>query len=88
MTTSRWNSPPASDPSKVTRATVDVEKQRLKHFAMNDISNLDEKGQILAADDRRRFFAWQPAPATADSSFKATPAKHSAARPQCIPPSG
>lgn len=32
-------------PVDQTRATVDVQKQRLKYSAMNDISNLDEKGR-------------------------------------------
>jgi len=75
-------------PIDQTRATVDVQKQRLKHFAMNDISNLDEKGEILAADDRRRFFSLGNRLWHSDSSFKATPAKHSLLHARSIPPSG
>ena len=75
-------------PIEQTRATVDVEKQRLKHFAMNDISNLDEKGEILAADDRRRFFSLGNRLWHSDSSFKATPAKHSLLHARSIPPEG
>lgn len=75
-------------PIEQTRATVDVDKQRLKHFAMNDISNLDEKGQILAADDRRRFFSLGNRLWHSDSSFKATPAKHSLLHARSIPPEG
>jgi len=75
-------------PIEQTRATVDVQKQRLKHFAMNDISNLDEKGEILAADDRRRFFSLGNRLWHSDSSFKATPAKHSLLHARSIPPSG
>ena len=75
-------------PIEQTRATVDVDKQRLKHFAMNDISNLDEKGEILAADDRRRFFNLGNRLWHSDSSFKATPAKHSLLHARSIPPEG
>lgn len=75
-------------PIEQTRATVDVDKQRLKHFAMNDISNLDEKGEILAADDRRRFFSLGNRLWHSDSSFKATPAKHSLLHARSIPPEG
>lgn len=75
-------------PVEQTRATVDVAKQRLKHGAMNDISNLDERGEILAADDRRRFFALGNRLWHSDSSFKATPAKYSLLHARSIPPSG
>jgi alpha-ketoglutarate-dependent 2,4-dichlorophenoxyacetate dioxygenase len=75
-------------PVDQTRATVDVQKQRLKYSAMNDISNLDEKGQILAADDRRRFFSLGNRLWHSDSSFKATPAKYSLLHARSIPPSG
>jgi len=75
-------------PVEQTRAVVDVHKQRLAHAAMNDISNLDEKGQILAADDRRRFFNLGNRLWHSDSSFKATPAKHSLLHARSIPPSG
>lgn len=75
-------------PVEQTRATVDVAKQRLKHGAMNDISNLDERGEILAADDRRRFFALGNRLWHSDSSFKATPAKYSLLHARSIPPTG
>jgi len=75
-------------PVEQTRATVDVAKQRLKHGAMNDISNLDERGEILAADDRRRFFALGNRLWHSDSSFKATPAKYSLLHARSIPPEG
>jgi alpha-ketoglutarate-dependent 2,4-dichlorophenoxyacetate dioxygenase len=75
-------------PVEQTRATVDASKQRLKHGAMNDISNLDEKGEILAADDRRRFFALGNRLWHSDSSFKATPAKYSLLHARSIPPEG
>jgi len=75
-------------PIEQTRAVVDVHKQRLANGAMNDISNLDEKGQILAADDRRRFFNLGNRLWHSDSSFKATPAKHSLLHARSIPPNG
>ena len=75
-------------PIEQTRAAVDVQKQRLKHSAMNDISNLDEQGRILAADDRRRFFALGNRLWHSDSSFKATPAKYSLLHARSIPPEG
>lgn len=75
-------------PIEQTRAVVDVEKQRLAHAQMNDISNLDEKGEILASDDRRRFFNLGNRLWHSDSSFKATPAKHSLLHARSIPPEG
>ncbi|MDB5414959.1 MAG: hypothetical protein JWR10_3294 [Rubritepida sp.] len=75
-------------PIETTRATVDAQKHRLKHSAMNDISNLDEKGEILAADDRRRFFSLGNRLWHSDSSFKATPSKYSLLHARSIPPDG
>ena len=75
-------------PIEGTRATVDVHKQRLANTSINDISNLDEKGEILAADDRRRFFSLGNRLWHSDSSFKATPAKYSMLHARSIPPEG
>jgi len=75
-------------PVEQTRATVDVAKQRLAHPLMNDISNLDEKGEILGADDRRRMFNLGNRLWHTDSSFKATPAKYSMLHARSIPPEG
>jgi alpha-ketoglutarate-dependent 2,4-dichlorophenoxyacetate dioxygenase len=75
-------------PIEQTRATVDADKQRLKHREMNDISNLDEKGQILSADDRRRMFNLGNQLWHSDSSFKATPAKYSMLHARVVPPEG
>jgi alpha-ketoglutarate-dependent 2,4-dichlorophenoxyacetate dioxygenase len=69
-------------------ATVDVHKQRLKHAQMNDISNLDEHGRLLQADDRRRMFNLGNQLWHSDSSFKATPAKYSLLHGRTIPPEG
>ncbi len=69
-------------------SVVGDDKRRVGHAAMNDISNLDSAGRILAADDRRRFnnlgnLLWH-----SDSSFKATPAKYSMLHARVIPPHG
>ena len=75
-------------PLETTRATVDVAKQRLAHPLMNDISNLDENGEILGADDRRRMFNLGNRLWHTDSSFKSTPAKYSMLHARSIPPEG
>jgi alpha-ketoglutarate-dependent 2,4-dichlorophenoxyacetate dioxygenase len=78
----------ALGPLEQTRATVDVHKHRLRHEQMNDISNLDEDGNILAADDRRRLFALGNRLWHSDSSFKATPALYSMLHGRVVPPEG
>ena len=75
-------------PLEAETATVDVHKQRLKHRQMNDISNLDERGNLLAADDRRRMFNLGNRLWHSDSSFKATPAKYSLLHGRVVPPDG
>lgn len=75
-------------PLEETRAVVDVHKQRLAYNQMNDISNLDVDGSILAADDRRRMFNLGNSLWHTDSSFKATPAKYSMLHARVIPPEG
>jgi alpha-ketoglutarate-dependent 2,4-dichlorophenoxyacetate dioxygenase len=55
---------------------------------MNDISNLDVDGSIMALDDRRRMFNLGNLLWHTDSSFKATPAKYSMLHARIIPPEG
>jgi alpha-ketoglutarate-dependent 2,4-dichlorophenoxyacetate dioxygenase len=75
-------------PIERSRATVDVHRHRLSHPQMNDISNLDENGEILGADDRRRMFNLGNRLWHTDSSFKSTPAKYSMLHARLIPPEG
>jgi alpha-ketoglutarate-dependent 2,4-dichlorophenoxyacetate dioxygenase len=55
---------------------------------VNDISNLDRDGGVLARDDRRRLFALGNMLWHSDSSFKPTPAKYSLLSARVIPGSG
>ncbi len=73
---------------ELTRGVVDVHRHRLKHDSMNDISNIDTDGKLLAADDRRRMFNLGNRLWHSDSSFKATPAKYSLLHARVIPPEG
>lgn len=78
----------AMGPLEDLPAVVDVGKQRLKHRAMVDISNLEVDDSILQASDRRRMFNLGNQLWHTDSSFKATPAKHSMLHARMIPPEG
>src|SRR5207302_745998 len=75
-------------PRLMAPAVVDAGLQRLKHREMVDISNLEVDGSILAVDDRRRMFNLGNQLWHTDSSFKATPAKHSMLHARAIPPQG
>jgi len=69
-------------------ATVDADRRRLPFAQMNDISNLDEKGELLGADDRRRMFNLGNRLWHSDSSFKRTPARYSLLHGRVVPPEG
>ncbi|MFN5340848.1 MAG: TauD/TfdA dioxygenase family protein [Burkholderiales bacterium] len=73
---------------EASRATVAVEKHRLAHPQINDISNLIEAGTILAVDDRRRMFNLGNRLWHSDSSFKVKPAKYSFLHAREIPSQG
>lgn len=78
----------ALGPLEQETATVDAHKRRLRHAQMNDISNLDEQGWLLAADDRRRMFNLGNRLWHSDSSFKRVPAKYSMLHARAVPPAG
>lgn len=78
----------ALGPLEPSPAVVDAHIRRLKHREMVDISNLEVDGSVLDADDRRRLFNLGNRLWHSDSSFKATPAKHSLLHARVIPPEG
>lgn len=71
-------------------ATGDIARVEDRRLSMdiNDISNLDKNGQVLARDDRRRLFGLGNMLWHSDSSFKATPAKYSLLSARVIPEEG
>jgi alpha-ketoglutarate-dependent 2,4-dichlorophenoxyacetate dioxygenase len=74
----------------IEMATGDIvqgDARRLR-AEVNDISNLDREGQVMARDDRKRLFGLGNMLWHSDSSFKPTPAKYSALSARIIPGSG
>jgi alpha-ketoglutarate-dependent 2,4-dichlorophenoxyacetate dioxygenase len=70
-----------------THTVRDSAKTRLGTH-INDISNLDNEGNVLARDDRRRLFTLGTRLWHSDSSFKDVPAKYSLLSARVIPASG
>jgi len=66
--------------------TTDIERRITKHLV--DISNLDESGDVLALDDRRRLFNLGNRLWHTDSSFKRQAATYSMLHAHVIPPEG
>jgi alpha-ketoglutarate-dependent 2,4-dichlorophenoxyacetate dioxygenase len=62
--------------------------QRRLGIEMSDISNLDQHGNLLARDDRRRAFNLGNRLWHSDSSFKAVPAKYSLLSARIVPSAG
>jgi alpha-ketoglutarate-dependent 2,4-dichlorophenoxyacetate dioxygenase len=62
--------------------------QRRLSIEMSDISNLDQQGNMLARDDRRRAFNLGNRLWHSDSSFKAVPAKYSLLSARIVPSAG
>ena len=62
--------------------------ERRLSMEVNDISNLDREGKVLARDDRRRLFGLGNMLWHSDSSFKPTPAKYSLLHARVIPEKG
>jgi alpha-ketoglutarate-dependent 2,4-dichlorophenoxyacetate dioxygenase len=67
-----------------------IARQQLRGLApeIADISNLGQKNEILARDDRRRLFSLGNMLWHSDSSFKPTPAKYSLLHARIIPEKG
>lgn len=59
---------------------------RLGNEALSDISNLDEDGQILASDDRRRMYALGNRLWHTDASFQDPPGRYSMLHARVVPP--
>ena len=72
------------------QATGDImpPEQRRMSMDLNDISNLDVNGNVLARDDRRRLFSLGNLLWHSDSSFKDVPAKYSLLSARAIPAAG
>ncbi len=62
--------------------------ERRISMALNDISNLDQDGNVMARDDRRRLFGLGNMLWHSDSSFKAAPARYSLLSARVIPSAG
>jgi alpha-ketoglutarate-dependent 2,4-dichlorophenoxyacetate dioxygenase len=62
--------------------------QRRLSIEMSDISNLDQQGNLLARDDRRRAFNLGNRLWHSDSSFKAVSAKYSLLSARIVPSAG
>jgi alpha-ketoglutarate-dependent 2,4-dichlorophenoxyacetate dioxygenase len=62
--------------------------QRRLGIEMSDISNLDQQGNLLAREDRRRAFNLGNRLWHSDSSFKAVPAKYSLLSARIVPSAG
>lgn len=71
-------------------ATGDIaaQDQRRLPMTINDISNLDQQGKVVARDDRRRLFGLGNMLWHSDSSFKRTPSKFSLLSARVIPGEG
>jgi len=68
-----------------TGASV-VKKNRFGNEALTDISNVDEGGSILAADDRRRAYALGNRLWHTDASFQDPPGRYSMLSAKVVPP--
>jgi alpha-ketoglutarate-dependent 2,4-dichlorophenoxyacetate dioxygenase len=72
------------------QATGDLtppDKRRIS-MTLNDISNLDKDGKVLARDDKRRLFSLGNMLWHSDSSFKEAPARYSLLSARKIPGEG
>jgi len=63
-------------------------KNRFGNEALTDISNVDEAGEILKSDDRRRMYALGNRMWHTDASFQDPPGRYSMLSARVIPPAG
>jgi len=75
---------------EMEKATGDINAAETRRLSMdiNDISNLDDNGEVLARDSRSRLFALGNMLWHSDSSFKSSPAKYSLLSARRLPASG
>jgi len=75
---------------EMERATGDINTAADRRLSMdiNDISNLDQSGQVLARDSRTRLFGLGNMLWHSDSSFKSVPAKYSLLSARVLPATG
>jgi alpha-ketoglutarate-dependent 2,4-dichlorophenoxyacetate dioxygenase len=65
-----------------------IRKSRLGNEALGDISNLDEHGEILTRDDRRRMYGLANRLWHTDASFQDPPGRYSMLSARVLPPGG
>ena len=65
-----------------------LHKSRLGNEALGDISNLDENGEIMKSDDRRRMYGLGNRLWHTDASFQDPPGRYSMLSARVVPPVG
>ncbi len=65
-----------------------LQKSRLGNEALADISNLDENGEVLKSDDRRRMYGLGNRLWHTDASFQDPPGRYSLLSARVLPPIG
>jgi alpha-ketoglutarate-dependent 2,4-dichlorophenoxyacetate dioxygenase len=65
-----------------------LQKSRLGNEALGDISNLDEHGEIMKSDDRRRMYGLGNRLWHTDASFQDPPGRYSMLSARVVPPVG
>ena len=63
-----------------------LQKSRLGNEALGDISNLDESGEIMKSDDRRRMYGLGNRLWHTDASFQDPPGRYSMLSAKVVPP--
>jgi alpha-ketoglutarate-dependent 2,4-dichlorophenoxyacetate dioxygenase len=65
-----------------------IQKNRFGNEALGDISNLDENGEIMTTDNRRRAYSLGNRLWHTDASFQDPPGRYSMLHAKVIPPAG